>query len=267
MNPGKPSERLIELIDNLQANGSLHDTDASELESLLIDDENAREYFVLTQELHTMLESDKAIRLSLAADLMPDNVIPLPGIDVSEVLPDPPINIETSGQSSKANGYRLATSLAAMVAGLAVLIWIYSETSEFVEKTSSPPSETVIADSVNRISFHREVLPILKDNCLGCHGENAEKRKADLRLDSAKSTLSGTEPVVIPGQPGQSDLIARISSLDSDYRMPPIESGERLSDGQIKTLTKWVEQGADYGSEWSLSEMGEVDLWLAELCD
>jgi hypothetical protein len=34
------------------------------------------------------------------------------------------------------------------------------------------------------VSFSREVLPLLSDNCLSCHGQDAGHRKADLRLDT-----------------------------------------------------------------------------------
>ena len=34
------------------------------------------------------------------------------------------------------------------------------------------------------MSFSREVLPLLSDNCLSCHGQDAGHRKADLRLDT-----------------------------------------------------------------------------------
>lgn len=44
------------------------------------------------------------------------------------------------------------------------------------------------------LSFNRDVRPILSENCFACHGTDAKKRKADLRLDdetSAKAVREG----------------------------------------------------------------------------
>jgi hypothetical protein len=53
------------------------------------------------------------------------------------------------------------------------------------------------------VSFSREVLPLLSDNCLSCHGQDAGHRKADLRLD----TPEGAREVLKSG-----DFIERITA-------------------------------------------------------
>ena len=64
-----------------------------------------------------------------------------------------------------------------------------------------------------------EIRPILSANCFHCHGQDPNTRKAKLRLD----TLEGqrANDVVVPGQPGKSELIRRIFTTDPDDQMPP----------------------------------------------
>jgi hypothetical protein len=96
------------------------------------------------------------------------------------------------------------------------------------------------------IDFNRDVRPILADNCYQCHGPDKNKRKANLRLDTAEGRR-----VIVPGKPGQSELVRRITTEDKDERMPDPKSGKRLSPRQIALVTKWVEQGGEWKGHWS----------------
>ncbi len=92
--------------------------------------------------------------------------------------------------------------------------------------------------------FEQRIRPILADNCYKCHSEGAEKIKGGLLLDSRDATLKGgdTGPAVTPGNPGKSLLIQAVHYTDKDLQMPP--NNQRLSDGQIADLEKWVKMGA-----------------------
>src|SRR5215471_4509564 len=74
------------------------------------------------------------------------------------------------------------------------------------------------------VQFNRDVRPILSDNCFQCHGPDKAKRKAKLHFD----TEEGARSVIVPGKPGESELIRRITSDDPDTRMPPPSSGHVL---------------------------------------
>ena len=96
------------------------------------------------------------------------------------------------------------------------------------------------------VSFSREVLPLLSDNCLSCHGQDAGHRKADLRLD----TQEGAREVLKSG-----DFIDRITTDDPDEIMPPPKSHKpKLKADQIALLKRWISEGAAWGKHWSFEK-------------
>lgn len=97
------------------------------------------------------------------------------------------------------------------------------------------------------VDFNRDIRPILSENCFACHGPDSAARAADLRLDDRESALT----VLSAGQPDASELLARVSSVDADSRMPPVETGKRLTVGEVARLRLWVEQGAPFATHWS----------------
>lgn len=105
-----------------------------------------------------------------------------------------------------------------------------------------------------QLQFQRDVLPILSENCFACHGFDEGARQASLRLDTAEGALraadSGT-PAIVSGKPEDSSLIHRIESADEDERMPPRESGKKLTDSQKNTLRRWIAEGAAYQKHWA----------------
>jgi hypothetical protein len=91
--------------------------------------------------------------------------------------------------------------------------------------------------------FARDVSPILKDHCLGCHGP--EKQKGGLRLDRRESALDGGEsgePGIVPGKAAESRLIQLVTSGDEKRRMPP--KGKPLGAAEIDVLRRWIDAGA-----------------------
>ena len=107
----------------------------------------------------------------------------------------------------------------------------------------------------DRIQFNRDIRPILAENCYACHGPDANKRKADLRLDTKDGLFAAIKDKhpVVPGNTDQSELFRRITADDPDERMPDPKSGKRLSDRQIALLKKWIEQGAPWQGHWAFT--------------
>lgn len=97
------------------------------------------------------------------------------------------------------------------------------------------------------LDYNRDVRPILSENCFYCHGPDPDHREADLRLDDQKSA---TESVIVPGDVDSSEFFARIVA-DEDMRMPPVESGKKLTPEQVATLRRWIEEGAPSEQHWA----------------
>jgi len=107
----------------------------------------------------------------------------------------------------------------------------------------------------NDIDFNRDVKRILSDKCFSCHGPDAKKQKADLRLDISsfayeKVTESGRKAIK-PGSLSGSDVVHRILSIDPEMRMPTPESHLELTAYEKAVLIKWIEQGAEYKPHWA----------------
>jgi len=116
-------------------------------------------------------------------------------------------------------------------------------------------SETRLALSVpESISYGRDIRPILSDRCFTCHGPDADKRKADLRLDLPEHALEdlGGYAAIVPGRPEASVLYQRIVSAHADERMPPAGSNKRaLTDSEQELLRRWIAEGAAYEPHWA----------------
>ena len=105
----------------------------------------------------------------------------------------------------------------------------------------------------DKIDFNRDVRAIFSDNCFACHGFDANKRKANLRLDTKEglfTPIKGRTPVVA-GKPDESELYKRITEHDPDERMPEKSFNKSLTDRQIAIVRKWIEQGAQWKGHWS----------------
>ncbi len=116
-------------------------------------------------------------------------------------------------------------------------------------------SEGVLPD---RVDYNFHVKPILADKCFACHGPDANKREAGLRLDLKENAL-GELPehpgafAIVPGKPEQSELIRRIRHEDPLEVMPPSDSKLALSEFEKDVLEKWIKQGAIFKPHWAFT--------------
>jgi cytochrome c553 len=86
----------------------------------------------------------------------------------------------------------------------------------------------------------QEVYEIFRNRCFACHGAG---REGGLDLRTAASIKAGGAhgPVIVPHQPEKSRLFL-LASHQQEPHMPKV--GGKLSDADLKTLSRWIEEGA-----------------------
>ena len=105
------------------------------------------------------------------------------------------------------------------------------------------------------LDFNRDIRPILSENCFYCHGQDGNKREADLRLDVRQAAEEGG--AIKPGDIENSGIISRIYAEDPEVVMPPPKSNRRLTDEQKELLKRWIAQGAEYSNHWAFDPIRE----------
>ena len=99
------------------------------------------------------------------------------------------------------------------------------------------------------LDFNRDIRPILAENCFYCHGQDSNKRQADLRLDQRDVAISSG--AIVPNDAAGSAMIQRMNSVDPDVLMPPVKSNRRLSAEQKVLLERWISEGGKYQTHWA----------------
>lgn len=97
-----------------------------------------------------------------------------------------------------------------------------------------------------QIDFNRDVKPLLRTRCYGCHGP--EQQMGSLRLDQKERAMIAGRgaPAIVPGNSAESLMYRRISSGRLGPQMPLTGP---LSAGEIATLKAWIDQGAKWPDE------------------
>ncbi len=90
------------------------------------------------------------------------------------------------------------------------------------------------------VSYQRDVWPIFKRHCLGCHTEG--KAKGGLRLDDIAALKKGGKhgALFVAGKPEKSLLIQQVTGDPPE--MP--ENEPPLTAAKVKVLRDWIAQGA-----------------------
>ena len=94
--------------------------------------------------------------------------------------------------------------------------------------------------------FLRQVLPVLKEKCFACHGDDPDDVKGEFTMLSRAGILRGGESgeaAIVPGNPDQS-LVYQAIQWDG-LEMPPKEN-DRLTEPQVNAIRQWIAAGAPW---------------------
>jgi len=135
-----------------------------------------------------------------------------------------------------------------------VFVWVIFFFFSACRHSSGINADDQIPDTV---SYNFNIRPILSDKCYKCHGPDAGKRQAGLRLDDPVSAFKALKDdpnahVLVPGSPEMSELFRRIATKDTSEMMPPANSNlKRLTSHEVSLIEKWIKQGAKFEKHWA----------------
>jgi len=102
--------------------------------------------------------------------------------------------------------------------------------------------------SRKRVTYVKDIQPILDASCIGCHGEKSLESgmyAMDTRANLIRGNARGPN-VVIPGDSANSPLIKHVENLFEDVEMPPLphrDDYEPLTEEEISKLRRWIDDG------------------------
>jgi len=96
--------------------------------------------------------------------------------------------------------------------------------------------------------FARDVQPIFRERCYGCHGPSQQLQ--GLRLDHRRAAMpnrvGANRASIVPGNSGASPLYLKVIGKAPGLQMPP---DGPLTAAQIETIQTWIDEGADWPDE------------------
>src|SRR5438067_11168727 len=95
-----------------------------------------------------------------------------------------------------------------------------------------------------KVSYYREIRPILQANCQGCH--QPAKSKGGYLMTEFKRLLTGGDTegaAIVPGHPEKSAILKMVTPQDGEVRMP--KGKTPLMETDVALINSWIQQGAE----------------------
>jgi mono/diheme cytochrome c family protein len=128
-------------------------------------------------------------------------------------------------------------SLRTLSAGFLSLILLSGgPPASTAEKPATPPSSPPV-------SYYKQIRPIFQARCQGCH--QPAKDGGSYVMTEYKRLLGAGDSgkaAIVPGKPGESELVRQITPTDGKAEMPKKENP--LHSADIELISRWIAEGA-----------------------
>lgn len=101
---------------------------------------------------------------------------------------------------------------------------------------------TATASTAAKVSYDKQVRPILQSHCQGCH--QPAKAGGAYVMTSFDRMLKGGEsgePAIVPSKPAESRLVELITPHSGKAEMP--QNKPPLAESEIAVIAQWIAQG------------------------
>ncbi|PHR88669.1 MAG: hypothetical protein COA78_36300 [Blastopirellula sp.] len=138
------------------------------------------------------------------------------------------------------------------------------------ESFAQKSAKQTLSAADSEILFVRRIGPLLRQKCLGCHGNNPDEIEGSLDVRSMAGLLAegdSGEPSIVVGRPEYSPLYLAATRQSGDWSEMPPKEAEQLSAEQLTWLHDWIASGAkwpddarrkeiasEYENEWSAED-------------
>jgi WD40 repeat protein/mono/diheme cytochrome c family protein len=109
---------------------------------------------------------------------------------------------------------------------------------------SPAESQPTVSSAAAKVSYYRDVRPLLQANCQGCH--QPAKNKGGYVMTDFKRLLTGGDSegaAIVPQEPEKSSLLKMVTPQDGEVRMP--KGKTPLMESEVALLKSWIAQGAE----------------------
>jgi WD40 repeat protein/mono/diheme cytochrome c family protein len=114
------------------------------------------------------------------------------------------------------------------------------------------------SQEADKISFYKQVRPILQAQCLGCH-QPAMSRGGFVMTSHDKLLEGGSsgKPAIVPNKPAASHLVELITPKDGKAQMP--HDKKPLDQADIDLVKRWIAEGANDDTPVSARQRFDMD--------